>query len=108
MNFYFSRYNFKRKSTLSFAEPKIIIAEIFFLRKKKTISLFALELRSSWPLQKKKKKKNQLFSRTSPPALDSWLRVQSNFNQALLCKLKLNQEMDSQQIKFKTFFFSST
>ena len=73
----------------------IIIAEIFL--GEKTYQLLCLRTGPS---------KKQLSSRASPAALDSWLRVQGNLNQPPLCKLKLNQEMEIQQIKFKPFFSS--
>ena len=75
----------------------IIIAEIFL--GEKTYQLLCLRTKKLLaPLKKK------LSSRASPAALDSWLRVQGNLNQPPLCKLKLNQEMEIQQIKFKPFF----
>ena len=73
----------------------IIIAEIFL--GEKTYQLLCLRTGPS---------KKQLSSRASPAVLDSWLRVQGNLNQPPLCKLKPNQEMEIQQIKFKPFFSS--
>jgi hypothetical protein len=57
-NFIFSSYNFKIKSTLSFAKHNNHYCREFS-RKKTTISLFALELRGLDSFKKQKKQKQK-------------------------------------------------
>jgi hypothetical protein len=87
--FTFSSDSFKRKSTLSFAEPNNHNCRDYFLVKT-IISLFSLELE-----KKLVPFKSRFFRRASLALFNSWLMVLGNLNQPLLCKLRLNQETDS-------------